>query len=214
MSFDKQFTFSLAPAKRILWIATTVAVFLGVTSTDNFGHPHVFIDYSIAVMFNEDGLAALKFHWTFDEMFSEQALGKYAGAKSGKLTTKDMNSIKKDLFDSLKEYQYFTLVKLDGKYFPVNRVEGFWADIKNGKLSFTYIVPCPLKASKEFKFVKALVCDEEYYNDFEFAEKAPVSFVNDGNYAHTFEIKEDLGLKYYFGQVIPKVLTVKFRRKP
>ncbi|MCL5123524.1 MAG: DUF1007 family protein [Deltaproteobacteria bacterium] len=56
----KQFTFSLAPAKRILWIATTVAVFLGVTSTDDFGHPHVFIDYSIAVMFNDDGLAALK----------------------------------------------------------------------------------------------------------------------------------------------------------
>ena len=179
MSWAKQFTFKLASAKRILLIATTVALFLCAISTDNFAHPHVFIDYSIAVMFDDDGLAALKFHWTFDEMFSEQTLQKYLSTKSGKLNAKDINSIKKELFDSLKEYQYFTLIKLDGKYFPVNRIEGFWAEIKKGKLSFTYIVPCPLKASGEFRFARALVCDEEYYNDFEFVEKAPVYFVNE-----------------------------------
>ncbi|MGC8604146.1 MAG: DUF1007 family protein [Desulfomonilaceae bacterium] len=209
----KQFTFRFASAKRILWIVVTALIFLECAFTDSFAHPHVFIDYSISVMFNDEGLAALKFHWTFDEMFSEQALQKYPSAKTGKLTPKDIGSIKKELFDSLKEYQYFTMVKLDGKYFPVNRIEGFWAEVKKGKLSFTYVVPCPLKASKEFRFAKALVCDEEYYNDFEFSQKGPVSFVNDSNYTHSFEIKEDPALKYYFGQVIPQVLTIKFRRK-
>lgn len=206
-------TSSLRDRQGLLWIIATAFTSILVTATCSLSHPHVFIDYSVTVMFNEDGLADLKIRWVFDEMFSEQTLAKYPSSRSGKLSSGDISAIRRDLFDSLKEYQYFTMMKLDGKYYPVTRTEGFWAEIRNGKLSFTYVVPCNLKASNAFKLVKILVCDEEYYNDCEFAKKSPVLFVNDGNYEHSFEIKEDQRLKYYFGQVVPKVLTFKFRRK-
>ena len=60
-----------------------------------FGHPHVFIDNSISIVFDEHGLAGFGIEWAFDEMFSAMIIHNYDRNKNGKFEAGEIEEIKK-----------------------------------------------------------------------------------------------------------------------
>ncbi|ETR73002.1 MAG: hypothetical protein OMM_01274 [Candidatus Magnetoglobus multicellularis str. Araruama] len=68
-------------------------------------HPHVFVECTVTIVFDDQGLAGFHNHWVMDRMFSGNMLSSFApGYDPETLTLKasDVKSIKKGAFDSLK----------------------------------------------------------------------------------------------------------------
>jgi len=97
---------------------------------DSFSHPHVFIDNSLKIVFNEKGLANINLKWVFDEMFSGMIIYEFDKNKNGKFEASEIEEIRKGAFGHLKNFDYFTHIKINGQQFKVRYVQGFSASPK------------------------------------------------------------------------------------
>jgi ABC-type uncharacterized transport system substrate-binding protein len=137
-------------------------------------HPHVFIDDSVAVMFDASGAAAIRLTWTFDEMYSSMLRHDYTSGKPGELSAADIENIRKNAFSNLMEYGYFLAVRLN--HMPVRIVDivDFDASFAAGRMTYRFSVP--LRTATETKnTLEIAVFDPEYYVDFRIAAKHPVT---------------------------------------
>jgi ABC-type uncharacterized transport system substrate-binding protein len=75
--------------------------------------------------------------------------------------------------DSLKEYDYFTYARADGKKLKFADPVDHWLEYKNAALTLHFILP--LKAPASAKAMKIEVYDPSIFVDFEFAKDKPVS---------------------------------------
>ena len=77
---------------------------------------------------------------------------------------------------SLKDFDYFTFAKADGKKVPMGDASDYWLDYQDAVLTLHFTLPfkTPLKAQR----LDVEVYDPSYYIDFSFAEKEAVSLVS------------------------------------
>lgn len=138
-----------------------------------YSHPHIWVDYRLTFLFDQKGLAGIKHHWTFDEMFTEMMLESHDKNKDKKLSSEETKSLKMKAFNNLKEYGYFNHIKIADKEFQVKSVKDFSASIVNGRLVYEFLVPCRVQAEKTAKVVAVSVFDESFYTDLQPATKTP-----------------------------------------
>lgn len=177
-----------------------------------FSHPHVFIDNSIKIVFGKEGLAGFEVMWIFDEMFSSMLIHDFDKNMNGKFEAAEIEQVKNGAFSNLKKFQYFTYIKINGKPFRVQFVKGFSATIEEDKVSYHFFVPCHVRAICSFKEVKISIYDKSFYSCL-FLTKSPVSFQNASSYDYQYNIGKNTKEPYYFGQIYPEELTIKFRIK-
>ncbi len=175
-------------------------------------HPHVFIYNSIKVVFNEKGLAGFKVKWVFDEMFSNMIIHDFDRNRNGHLEPSEIRDIKNGAFSNLKHFGYFTHVKTNGKVFKVKFVKDFSAKIKDNALIYRFFVPCHVSAISSFKEVRISIYDISFYCSV-FLTKNPVDFENAPTYELHHRITKNKKEAYYYGQVYPEEIIVRFRRK-
>src|SRR5579862_2234588 len=85
------------------------AMSLAVSAAPVSAHPHVWVDYELAVLFDKGQVVALREDWSFDEDFSAAVMHDIVGEK--KITTigpAENAKIEKNAFSNLKNYGYFT----------------------------------------------------------------------------------------------------------
>ena len=79
---------------------------------------------------------------------------------------------------SLKEYDFFTYAKANGKKLEFNDPQaGYYLDYNTKDTVLTLYFTLPLKAPVKAKDLTLEVYDREYFVDFSFAEKDPVKLV-------------------------------------
>lgn len=188
------------------------AFLLFIFPSNSFSHPHVFVYSSIKIVFDEKGLTGFKVKWAFDDMFSNMIINDFDKNKNGSFEPPEIEAIKNEAFSNLKQFDYFTHIKVNAKPFKVEFVKDFSAEIKDNILIYRFFVPCRVQVVSSFKEVRISIYDISFYSSV-FLIKDPVGFENASPYEHHFQIGKNKTEAYYYGQVCPEEITLKFRLK-
>ena len=179
----------------------------------SFAHPHVFIDNRIEIVFNEEGLEGFNHEWTFDEMFSSTIIQEFDLNADGEFGEEEIKKVEEGAFSNLEEYDYFTDIKINGNRFKIQSVKDFYAKIDSGVMVYEFFIPCKVTANIENQEVIVSVFDPTYFVQVLLASEVPFSFFDTLNVKVSHEVFEDEGNSYYYGQIIPEALKVRFRKK-
>ncbi|MCG2775971.1 MAG: DUF1007 family protein [Desulfobacterales bacterium] len=175
-------------------------------------HPHVFIYNSIKVVFDKKGLVGFRVKWVFDEMFSNMLIYDFDKNGNGSFEPSEIRDIKNGAFSNLKNFDYFTHIMINGKPFKVKFVKDFSAKIKGDALTYRFFVPCHVLALSTFKEIKISIYDISFYCSV-FLTKKPIDFENASPYEFHYRIGKNKKEAYYYGQVYPEDITLRFRLK-
>ncbi|HXP75871.1 MAG TPA: DUF1007 family protein [Stellaceae bacterium] len=135
-------------------------------------HPHVFIDYTVTVLFDDNAAQAVRVSWTFDEMYSSMLLHDYTSRPPrDALTPADVKSLRKQAFEDTADYHYFVDLKLNGATLPVKEVTDFDARFHDHRMTYAFTLPLRASASQARNTLEIDAFDNEFYIDFELAEK-------------------------------------------
>ena len=161
------------------WPLGALGIMLGLgAATPASAHPHVWITVKSELTFAPDGKVSGVVHdWVFDEMYSSFAT--QGLAKPGELVTRErLAPLAKENAGSLAEIGYFTVLKIGGKPAEFSSVTDYWMQERPDHL-VEFHVTLPLKTPAAMpKLVTLRVADPEYFIDFEFDDKTPVTLVS------------------------------------
>ena len=136
-------------------------------------HPHVFVTMKSEVVYRADGVATgVRHAWTFDDMFSTFATQGLASKEKGKFTREELAPLAEVNVTSLKDFDYFTVARANGKKADLNAPIDYYLEFTDGLLTLHFTLPlaAPVKAqSLDFE-----IADPTYFVDFSFVEKEPV----------------------------------------
>ncbi|HAR63392.1 MAG: hypothetical protein DKM50_08845 [Candidatus Margulisiibacteriota bacterium] len=195
--------------KNIIWL---IMVLFGMLPSIVFSHPHIFIESSVSVVMDKDGLLGIRTNWVFDEMFSSVIYEEYDKNKDKRFNAQETKLIQSTAFSNLKGYNYFSSISIDNKPFPVTYVKDFSVKPAGEKVVYQFFIPCSVKAIKEYKEVRLAMYDSTYYMDIRFSGKS-AGVENVGTYEVQQKMSENPKLAYWDGLMVPQEIVYKFRSK-
>ncbi len=142
-------------------------------------HPHVFIDARAELVFDAQGqLTAIRHVWRFDEAFSAFATQGMATDDNGLITRETLQPLAKVNIDSLKDYDYFSFLRIAGKRYGFKIPTEYWLQMDQGQLTlfFTLNLTQPIKVSRQNVVLD--VFDPSYFVDFTLVPTEPALLVN------------------------------------
>ena len=158
-----------------------LAAFAGVVIAGGAAsaHPHVWVTMKSELVYAPDGsVTGVRHAWTFDDMFSVFATQGVDSKKKGEFTREELAPLAEVNVSSLKEYDFFTYAKANGKKLEFNEpAAGYYLDFNPKDTVLTLHFTLPLKAPVKAKDLTLEVFDREFFVDFSFADKDPVKLV-------------------------------------
>jgi ABC-type uncharacterized transport system substrate-binding protein len=150
-----------------------------MAGTAAVAHPHVFVTMKSEVVYAPDGsVTGIKHAWSFDDMFSSYSTQGLESKEKGVFTREELAPLAEVNVTSLKEYDFFTYAKVDGKKVDLADPAGgaYWLEYKDSVLTLNFTLPLkkPVKA-KDFSFE---IYDPSYFVDFGLADKDPVTLAH------------------------------------
>jgi ABC-type uncharacterized transport system substrate-binding protein len=137
-------------------------------------HPHVWVTLQSEILYASGGIVTgVRHAWRFDDMFSAYALQGISHAKKGRYTRDELAPLAKLNVESLKEYDYFTFARGDGKKLKFSEPIDYWLEYESPALVLHFTLP--LKAPLNAKAFQIEVYDPTIFVDFEFAKDKPAS---------------------------------------
>lgn len=160
-------------------------IFLFLVPIIAFAHPHVFADVSLKIEVKNNQVNTVQISWHYDDMTSQILLMDYDKNRDGKFDKKESQFFKEQVFDTLKKYEYYTHIKVDGKKMPIDsHLKNFFLTFEKNKFVVNYLISLqdtPQKSSIDIGF-----WDKEFYSSFDISSK----FVTFGGKKLKFEIEE------------------------
>ncbi|WP_291852582.1 DUF1007 family protein [Bradyrhizobium sp.] len=139
-------------------------------------HPHVWITARSEVVYAPDGaMTGVRHAWTFDDMFSTYALQGITTKTKGVYSREDLAPLAQTNVESLKDFDFFTFAKADGKKTKFTEPVDYFLEHKDGALTLHFMLP--LKAPVTPKQLALDVFDPSYFIDFKFDDKEPIKLV-------------------------------------
>lgn len=113
-------------------------------------HPHVFVDATVQVLFDQSGMTAVHNRWVYDELYSAA------------MTPSD--ELKKDILDPAASHNYYNYVLQGTEFLKANEVRNFKSSFQNNRLvlDFDVIFECPSKVN-DYTMVVVVVADPSNY---------------------------------------------------
>lgn len=172
-------------------------------------HPHIWIKATAALVFEDGKVVGIRHEWTFDAFFSNAIVSDFDKNKNKQFDPDEIPALKKDGFDGLAEFSYFTHAKADGKPLKIKGARDFGAEIRKDAVvyRFTALLAEPIDPGKTV--FTAGVYDHTYYVDVEFAASGAVTLTGPGSQACKVALVEDRGNPLYFGAVYPKRIDLR-----
>jgi len=174
-------------------------------------HPHVFIDYTVNFVFDQNGVAGIETEWIFDEMYSSMLIQDYDVDKDGKFSNSEIITTKQDAFLNLENYNYFVYITIDSKCFKVKSVENFSVDVRDNRVIYRFFIPCVVPATLSYKKIEICMYDETYYVDLLPLGDDPVRFTNEESIDYEVKVFEDTKESRDYGEIYPYSICLTFR---
>jgi len=142
-------------------------------------HPHIWVTVKSELVYAPDGtVTGVRHAWTFDDMFSVFATQGIESKTKGEFTREELAPLAEVNVTSLKEYDFFTYAKANGKKIEFDEPPaGYYLDFNPKDTVLTLYFTLPLKTPVKAKDLTLEVYDREFFVDFSFAEKDPVKLV-------------------------------------
>jgi ABC-type uncharacterized transport system substrate-binding protein len=139
-------------------------------------HPHVWVTMKSELLYAADGsVTGVRHAWAFDEMFSTFATQGLETKQKGVFTREDLKPLAEVNVNSLKEYDYFTHARANGKKASFNDPVDYWLEFTDGVLTLHFTLP--LKSPVKAQALNLEIYDSTWFVDFAFADKDPVALV-------------------------------------
>jgi ABC-type uncharacterized transport system substrate-binding protein len=190
-----------------------IAVFLSSLSASiAWSHPHVSVYSAVQFAFDDEGLAGVRIRWVFDEMFSSMIIFDFDKNGNGRFEPTEIECLENGAFANLREFDYFLHMKIDDRPFGVKTVTDFTAEIRGERLVYQFFVPCRVSAVDVSREVRLAIYDVTFYTSV-FLANNPVAYKNDREYVVEHRIGKNTEDAYYYGQIYPEEITLRFKRK-
>lgn len=170
-------------------------------------HPHVFIDSSLNLHFEDNCLKSIDVIWTFDDMSSDMFLIDLDTNADGALTQAEWNKQRPDIESYLAEHSFFVHVLLNDKKMSLTKVSNFVATFEKGTLKYKMNIPLAVAKKSTVQQMQIAIFDPSYYSDFYTALDVVAV---DGKKDLQLSIDEAPELAFYQGQIIPTAVTFEF----
>jgi ABC-type uncharacterized transport system substrate-binding protein len=137
-------------------------------------HPHVYVTMKSEIVYDAEGrMTGIRHHWTFDDMFSSYATQGLESKEKGKFTREELQPLAEVNVTSLKEFDFFTQGKMDGKKAEFEQPVDYFLEQKDDLLTLHFTLP--LKTPAATKTIDLDIYDPLYFVAFEFADKEPIT---------------------------------------
>jgi ABC-type uncharacterized transport system substrate-binding protein len=156
--------------------ALTITLLAVCASTSAFAHPHVWIDMRSDIVFTDDGLIkGVNLEWTFDDDYTQMALDGLDSNGDGVYSQAEIEPLTKENIASLKDYEFFTVMRVNGEKQEIGEVAEFGQIWSNDKLALHFHVPLkkPVDPAKGQFTVK--VYDPEFFIAIDYVKDDPVT---------------------------------------
>lgn len=138
-------------------------------------HPHVFVDSRAQIVFDASGqIVAIRHVWRFDDAFSAFASQGLDKNGDGVLSIEELQPLAKVNVDSLKDYDYFTFLRVAGKRVGFKIPTEYWLQSADGFLTLFYTLNLMQPVKPDAKGITLDVYDPGYFVDFQMVEKEPI----------------------------------------
>jgi ABC-type uncharacterized transport system substrate-binding protein len=159
---------------RLLSALTAAIAGLALAGTAQ-AHPHVWVTMKETVLYDQGTITGLQQAWTFDELYTQQAIEGLDKNGDGKYDRDELKELAQVNIDGLKEFSYFTFAKLGGTELKFKPPVDYWLDYSDkGILTLHFTLPLEQPVSAGAPGFNFAVFDSSYFIAFEFAEADPV----------------------------------------
>jgi ABC-type uncharacterized transport system substrate-binding protein len=146
-----------------------------ITAGTAFAHPHVFVDFQAEIIFDSQGrITHVRNVWRFDRAFSAFASQGLDKDGDGKLSEKELAPLAKTNVDSLKEYAFFTYLKIGRQKLKLEFPDKYFLRVYDGHLTLFFELPLTTPATPG-PITTLEIYDPEYFVAFTFAKKEPIT---------------------------------------
>lgn len=159
------------------WLAVVAAALLAQPETA-VAHPHVWVKMRSDVVFDDRGLiTGINLAWSFDEGYVQVALDGLDANGDGDYSPSELDPLTKENIASLKDYDYFTRLKADGKDVALAEVTNYGQIYSNSKLELYFTVPLATPIDPRRSDFYYRVYDPEFFIAMDYEPDQPVSAV-------------------------------------
>ena len=189
--------------KRIL-----VALALLAPAAAAEAHPHIWIRATATMQFEGGKIASIRHEWQFDDFFSNALISDFDKNKNKQFDPEEVKELEANAFVALKEFGYFTHVRVDGKEVKIETTRDFAPSIKDGKVVYVFTAVLPQPVDPRAAKFAAGVYDHSYYVDVEVNPQLGVKLAGGGADACKFAVVEDKDAPLYFGATFARRIEV------
>ena len=162
---------------RLIRIFAATLASLVLVSTQALAHPHVWVTMKSEIVYAPDGtVTGIRHAWSFDDMFSAFATQGLESKQKDVFTREELAPLAEVNVTSLKEFDYFSYAKANGKKAEFGDAIDYWLDYTDSVLTLHFTLP--LKSAVKTPSFELEVYDPTYFVDFALAEKTPVSLAH------------------------------------
>lgn len=141
-------------------------------------HPHVWVTVETTVNYDNGTVTGLTQKWTFDEMYAAMAIQGLDANNDGKYDRKELAELAQVNIDGLKEFDYFTFVKLGDSDLKLAEPRDYWLEYTDGQLSLHMTMPLSQPVLAEASGLSFAVYDPSFFIAFDFAKQNGVKLAN------------------------------------
>lgn len=125
-------------------------------------HPHAWIDLESRLIFDAQGrLEAVELDWLFDEFYTAFIAEEFVAA--GITPSAYLEQVAAENLANLRDYDYFTVLKQDGRTLGLADVRRFETTIKDERLWLRFEIPLAAPADPAAGAISLAVYDPTYY---------------------------------------------------
>lgn len=193
---------------RVAWAVGASLASLCLPSAPVRAHPHVWINAVATFVFADRLLVGVRHRWEFDELFSSMIIEDYDVDGDGSFDVTEIASVRENAFSNLRDYDYFTHMRLGGSRQPLTEVSEFTARVEEGVLVYEFTLPLPAPIDPDADGFALGVYDPEYYVELLLDPDDPVRFEGIADGGCTYVVREDEDHPIYYGMVYPLMITL------
>lgn len=139
---------------------------LTITIVGLSAHPHVYIDLTLELDIDENGLKGFWESWTILRQFGENIGSYYDRDGDGRFDQAESASIREELFDNIRAYNYYTYIEKDGRTFFPENIRDFSVRKSGTKTIMRFYVPARIKVQDNSEYFRLKIYDLSRYVSF------------------------------------------------
>lgn len=176
-------------------------------------HPHIWIRATATMQFEDGKITGIRHEWLFDDFFSNALISDFDKNKNKQFDADEVKELEANAFVALKEFGFFTHVKVGGKAVTIETTRDFTPSIKDGKVVYTFVAVLPQPVDPRAVQFAAGVYDHSYYVDVEVNPQLGVKLAGGGSETCKFAIVEDKDAPLYFGATFARRIEISCEKK-